>query len=295
MVTDRDIAILSALAKYYVLSRPQVQRLCFESDVSGRVTRRRLQLLVDARLVNRQQMLFCAPHGGMPTTVYFPSQLGNELLAKHLDDERLLLTPVLAPVQHHIPHWIAVSETHIALDRAATEANVTIDPWVNEWDTVNKDETVPERRFRLYSLLSETPRLVCAPDAAFVLHVRGFRKVFFLEQDRATSASKQVAEGKCRGYAALAERQMQRQMFPHANVDTFTVLCIAPDRKRRDALRLAMNHRAGANLWRFAAADDLNDDPLHSPIFYPCLGEPSSIIKASATCTTTDPRGDTPS
>lgn len=43
MITDRDIAILSALAKYYVLSRPQIQRLCFESDVSGRVTRRRLQ------------------------------------------------------------------------------------------------------------------------------------------------------------------------------------------------------------------------------------------------------------
>jgi hypothetical protein len=295
MVTDRDIAILSALAKYYVLSRPQIQRLCFESDVSGRVTRRRLQFLVDARLINRQQMLFCAPQGGMPTTVYFPAALGNEMLARHLDDEQHLLTPVQTPIQHHIPHWIAVAETHIAFERAASQAEVAIDPWVNEWDIVNKDETHPERRFRLYTLISETPKLICAPDAAFLLSVRGFRKVFFLEQDRATSSAKQVADGKSRGYAALAERQLHRQMFPQANVDAFTVLCITPDRKRRDALRLAMNNRPGAGLWRFAAAEDLEDGPFHRPIFYPCLGEPSSITKPSATCTTTGPRGDTPS
>jgi hypothetical protein len=296
MVTERDIAIILALTKYYVLSRPQVQRLCFESDVSGRVTRRRLQLLVDARFVNRQQMLFCAPHGGMPTTVYFPAPLGNELLARHFDDDRHLLTPTLTPIQHHIPHWIAVAETHIALDQSLkAQSELSIDPWVNEWDVVNKDETAPERRFRLYTLITETPKLVCAPDAAFVLHVRGFRKVFFLEQDRATTGVKQVADGKSRGYAALAERQLHRQMFPEANVEGFTVLCITPDRKRRDALRLAMNNRPGSNLWRFAAAEDLADDPFHRPIFYPCLGEPSSIIKPSDGCTTTHPREDTPS
>ncbi len=291
MVTERDIAILLALAKYYVLSRPQVQRLCFTSDVSGRVTRRRLQLLVDARLINRQQMLFCAPHGGMPATVYFPAPLGNELLAKHLDDERYLLTPAIAPIQHHIPHWIAVAETHIAFDRAAEAANVSIDPWLNEWDVVNKDETQPERRFRLYTLLSETPRLICAPDAGFLLHVQGFRKVFFLEQDRATSGARQVADGKSRGYAALAERQLHRRMFPQTNIDSFTVLCITPDRKRRDILRLALNNRPGANLWRFAAEDDLQGDLFHTPIFYPCLGDPGSIIKPSAT----HPRGDSQS
>ncbi|MBI1346308.1 hypothetical protein GC163_08450 [bacterium] len=295
MVTDRDLAILSALAKYYVLARPQIQRLCFESDVSGRVTRRRLQYLVDARLINRQQMLFCAPHGGMPATVYFPSPLGNELLARHLDDERLLLTPSIAPIQHHIPHWIAVAESHIAFDKgAAAAAGVTIDPWINEWDVVNKDESAPEKRFRLYTLISETPRLVCAPDAAFLLELKGFRKVFFIEQDRATTGARQVAEGKSRGYAALAERNLHHRMFPTSNVEAFTVLCITPDQRRRDALRLAMNNRPAANLWRFATSQDLAGDPFRSPIFHPCLGEPTSIIKPSAGCTTTGPRGDTP-
>ncbi|MDZ4685277.1 MAG: replication-relaxation family protein [Planctomycetaceae bacterium] len=296
MVTDRDIAIVQALANYYVLSRPQVQRLCFESDVSGRVTRRRLQLLVDARLINRQQMLFCAPHGGTPTTVYFPAPLGNELLAKHFDDDRHLLTPTLTPIQHHIPHWIAVAETHIAFDQSLNgQSDLSIEPWVNEWDVVNKDETAPERRFRLYRLITETPKLVCAPDAGFVLNARGHRKVFFLEQDRATSGVKQVADGKSRGYAAMAERRLHRVMFPEATVEGFNVLCITPDRKRRDALRLAMNNRPGSELWRFAAADDLENDPFHQPIFYPCLGEPTSIIKPSAGCTTTHPREDTPS
>jgi len=39
MLTDRDLAVLLVLDRYYVLSRPQIQRLCFPTDVTGRVTR----------------------------------------------------------------------------------------------------------------------------------------------------------------------------------------------------------------------------------------------------------------
>lgn len=57
MVTDRDLLILRAVARYYVLNRDQVQRLIFPDDKNGRVTRRRLQMLVDAHLLSRQPML----------------------------------------------------------------------------------------------------------------------------------------------------------------------------------------------------------------------------------------------
>ena len=39
---------------------------------------------------------------------------------------------------------------------------VTLGGWINEWDIVNKDESVPEKRFRLYALIRESPRLICA-------------------------------------------------------------------------------------------------------------------------------------
>ena len=46
MITERDILILVALVRYYVLNRQQIQRLVFPTDSNGRITRRRLQSLV---------------------------------------------------------------------------------------------------------------------------------------------------------------------------------------------------------------------------------------------------------
>ena len=70
MITDRDILILLALVRYYVLNREQIQRLVFPTDRNGRITRRRLQSLVDEHLINRQNLLFCHP-SATPAPVYF--------------------------------------------------------------------------------------------------------------------------------------------------------------------------------------------------------------------------------
>src|SRR6185369_16543392 len=104
-----------------------------------------------------------------------------------------------------------------ALDEAIkSQSAVTLDGWLNEWDICNKDESAPEKKYRLYTLIRESPRLVCAPDAAFLLTVKGHSKVFYVEQDRATSGVYQVASSKSPGYAALAEAGLQRRHFPQA-------------------------------------------------------------------------------
>jgi hypothetical protein len=270
MVTERDIAVLVALARYYVLSRPQLQRLCFPTDNGGRATRRRLDHLVDLHLINRQHQLYCQPSGGSPASVYFPSVMGSELLAQHFDDERYLATSTISPIPHHINHWLAVSETHIAFDAALAL----------QYDVVNKDESKAEHRYRLYTLLRESPRLVCTPDAAFLLSMLGHKKTFYLEQDRATSGARDIAETKTKGYAVMAELASHRRHFPESTVETFTVLMIAPSIGRRETLRKAIKGKAGDSLWRFAAVDDVTPEKLlHAPIFYPCEGEPSSLIK----------------
>ena len=46
MLTPRDVTVIEILARYYVLTREQIQRRCFPDDPHGRVTRRRLQALV---------------------------------------------------------------------------------------------------------------------------------------------------------------------------------------------------------------------------------------------------------
>lgn len=281
MITARDIEIVRAIARYYILNRPQIQSLCFPGDSSGRATRRRLQELITFGLINRHQLVVHHPHAGSPGPVYYPARKGCELLAEHFDDERYLVTPTAPPQSHQVFHWLAVSETHIAIDRAiALQNDVTLSGWLNEWDIANKDESAPEKRFRLYTLLRESPRLVCAPDAAFLLALRGHKKVFYLEQDRNTSGVNRIAASKTPGYAELAARQLHRRHFPDATVESFTVLVVTTTARRRDALRKALRGKPGADLWKFVARPELQPETfLHEPIHYPCDGEPVALVK----------------
>ena len=269
MITDRDFLILLALERYYVLNRQQIQRLVFPTDPNGRITRRRLQALVDEHLIHRQNTLFCHPSAA-PAPVYFPAPKGCELLAEHFEDPRYLLTPTAAPIPHHTFHWLAVSDTHIAIDEAIKRQDqARIEGWINEWDVVNKNESRPEKRYRLYTLIREHPRLICAPDAAFLLWIQGQTKVYYLEQDRATSGVQQIANSKTLGYAAMAEGQLHRRHFPETTHAEFSVLMVAPTPKRRDWLRRAMKGKQGADLWRFVAAADLIPDRLlYEPVYY---------------------------
>ena len=259
----------------------QIQRLCFPADENGRVTRRRIQSLVDAKLISRTQMQVYNPAAGTPAPVYFPSRKGCEFLAEHGDDERFLTTPTQTPQPHHLFHWLALSDTHIALDAAvAAQEEVTLTDWLSEWDIANKDESLPEKRYRIYTLINETPRLVCAPDAAFLLAMRGHAKVFYLEQDRNTSGVAQIAASKTAGYAAMAERCLHRRHFPQTTLDAFSVLMVAPSERRRDALKKAIREKPGAALWRFVAVQDLTPERfLVAPIFHRCDGEPLPLIK----------------
>lgn len=281
MITERDIDVLRALVRYFVLNRPQIQRLCFLGDPSGRITRRRLQTLVSEDLINRHNLVFHHPYAGSPGPVYYPSRRGCEFLAEYYDDEKYLLVPTQTPQSHQAFHWLAVSETHIALDQAiAAQNQVELEGWLNEWDVANKDESVPEKRYRVYTLLRETPRLVCAPDAAFLLSLRDYKKVFYLEQDRATSGVRRVAVSKTKGYDEMAKRQGQRRHFPEATVPAFTVLLVAPTARRRDALRKEFRDKPGAELWKFAAANELTSESfLFEPIFYSCDGDAMSLVK----------------
>ena len=283
MITPRDTDILCDVQRYYVMNRHQIQRRRFSGDNTGRLTRRRLQRLVAEGFLNRMRPMICYPSVS-PAPVYFPASRGCELLAEIFGDERYLSTPTIAPIAHHTLHWLQVTETHMAFDGAlAGNESVRINEWINEWDIVNKDESVPEKRFRLYTLLRDKPRLVCAPDSAFLLSAYGHSKIFYLEQDRGTSGVRNVANGKAPGYAGLAERNLQSRHF-QATVGEFGVLLIAPTERRRDALRAAIAEKPGAHLWRFTAEADVTPEKaVFEPIWYSCgKDDPSPLVKKGA-------------
>jgi hypothetical protein len=318
MINDRDIAILLALVRYYVLNTSQIKRLIFTNLPDGRVARRRLQTLADAHLVNRQNVQVCSATNQSPPLVYYPSRGGCEFLRSHFGDDNYLLTPTRTPIPHHVQHWLAVSDTHIAFDTAIALQNrsdsegsldrakpidtfrllfgrilqiddnvinppssdIAIDGWLNEWDVANKQEADYSKHFKLYTLIRQTPKLVCVPDAAFLLSKDGHKKVHYVEQDRATSGVEQVVAQKTPGYAAMAEDNLHTRHFPESTIPTFSVLMIAPTPSRRDSLRKAMKGKPSADRWRFVATADMRPETLLSaPIFYPCEGEPRPLLK----------------
>ena len=278
----RDIAIFDDLVRYRFLDRKQIQSLHFPSDTTGRATRRRLHELAEAGYIDRLSLLYAHPVSGSPAAVFQLSRRGYAFLAEHHGNEELRVAPTENVLPHLLPHWLALSDTHIMIDQAvARQAVVTFGGWINEYDVVNKDEQSPEKRYCLYTLIRESPRLVCAPDAAFVLTAGSYSRVYYLEQDRATSGVQQLASAKTRGYAALSGLGLHSRHFSGAVLPSFRVLLITTSRKRRDNLRAAIQSKAGADLWWFASTDDLSPETiLVEPLWYVCGDDvPRSIIR----------------
>lgn len=278
----RDIAIFRDLTRYRFLDRRQIQRLHFPDDATGRACRRRLLELVGAGYVDRLSLLYANPVAGSPAAVFQLARKGHEFLAEHHDDERFRVMPAEGVLPHLLQHWLALSETHILLDQAiARQSVVTLDGWINEYDIVNKDEQSPEKRYCLYTLIRDNPRLVCAPDAGFVLSAGGHSRVYYVEQDRATSGVQQLASGKTKGYAAMFENGLHKRHFAQATLPAFRVLLITTSKKRRDNLRGAIATKPGANLWWFASTDDLTAETFLSAAVWHVCGDakPHSIIR----------------
>ena len=216
MLPARDIQILRSVAHYDTLTRAQITRLHFPGD-DGRITRKRLKVVLDLGLVNQSTMRVVNPavSGGTSAPVYYPSAAGMAFLNEGREEgqSRLLLNTT-TPNWMFLYHFVAVAETHIALDAAAgLRPDVSVVQWHGERSLLDPKASDPEKKFQLYECVSDVgkPRVVCVPDAGFLLDRGGHRKVFLLEQDRDTTKSaERVAASKCGGYAGLYAKQLHR-------------------------------------------------------------------------------------
>ncbi len=289
MLPPRDLQILHSVAHYDTLTRAQVNRLHFPGD-DGRITRKRLKILLALGLLNQTSMRVVNPavNGGVSAPVYYPSARGTTFLNEGRDAVAdALVLNAECPNWLFLYHFVAVAETHIMLDAAAKlRADVRVACWYGERAIRDPKEKEPEKKYRLYQCVSgeDKQRVVCVPDAGFLLEKAGHRKVFYLEQDRDTTKSAdRVAASKCGGFAGLHARQLHRRAFPETNVDKFTVLMLAPTENRRDALRASVRKHPGADLWKFASLTDVRPESfLAGAIWYPCEGEPKPLVQGGS-------------
>ena len=281
MLQLRDIEVMASVARYYTLTRGQINRLHFPTDHDGRITRKRLRIINEDGLINRTQMQVVNPLMGAPAYVYYPSAKGCAFLAQELKDDKYKFACTLTPNWMYLYHWVEVAQTHVLLDQAVARfPGVTVDDWMSEWTIVNPEEKEPEKRFRLFTRLGQ--KLVCAPDAAFLLEKDGFRKAFYIEQDRDTTKSAdRVAAQKCHGYAGLFEKRAHiGRHFPTTNVEKFAVLFVTPSANRRDALKKAFASKPAPWLYKFTSQTELTAETfLTSPIWHPCEGDPAPLFK----------------
>ncbi len=267
-LTSKKLEILRVVAHYSVLLRTQIQRIV--GIRSDRHMRAMLQQLCMTGLLQKTRMQVVNDRSGAPAPVYFSTKKGLELIAGQLGDEQHLHVCTRTPDWQHLFHWVSVSETHVRLDEAVRDdQRVELEGWFGEWDEINPTAKAPEDRFRLYTLLSEKPRLVCVPDAAFALAVSGgFSKTYYLEVDRGTSGIRQIASSKSPGYFELFRSGKFRRHFPTA-ANSFSVLHVSPTPVRRDLLRKAFATKAGNELHFFCAWNDwVPEKLLKEPIFY---------------------------
>lgn len=280
-VTPTDLLFLQALARYYVLTRDQLQRLCGRKDVSDRSVRKHLLKLQQAGLImkHRVPVLIAGTNGAAP--VYYVTGNGARCLADTSDDERYHKINTKEPRGDRLNHWIAVNETRMILEGAvASIPKLTLDSWINEWEEIEKE---PGNRpsFTLHTQLRESPPLSCSPDAGFLLSVQGHSKVYYLEQDLATSSVQQVAARKTKGYAELLRQQRHREHFPMTTLDRFGVLLVTTSRQRCLNLARELRKHEDPELWRMVATTDLTaGGTFVDPIFYGTESiEPKKLLK----------------
>ena len=279
-VTETDVRLLEAVARYYVLTREQIARLCQLNHASGRSTRKHLSKLLQGGYLQRHNVPVALPGSNGAAPVYYPTKAGAELLASWFDDERYLATMTRHPRADRLSHWIDLNNTRIVIEHALARQNdVKLEHWISEYETINKDAAEPER-FTLQTTLRDVPPLSCSPDAGFLLSISGQAKVYYVERDRGTSSPHQIAARKTRGYAELARQQNHLRHFPSATVPTFSVLFITTSAYRCNQLAKELRKRESPELWLMIDHHDLTSESfLSQPIILKSDGQRASLIQ----------------
>lgn len=241
--------------------------------------------MVDAGLIHSPKQQVPSPVSGAVCPAYYLGAKGRDVLLEKFDDPTLFGKPVSLQQRPQLEHCLAVAQTQLSL-RAAANAHPTVSlvQWYHEFETLNPLLS-PAEQFGLFSELQSRPRIVCNPDAAFMLQRSEDRVVYYLEQERGGTGAHQVYARKHKGYEFLMRQKDHCRHFPDATYrDGFTVLCVAKSIGHRTALLAAFKEKPQGDYWRFAAASEIDSETfLSTPVWYRAgRDKPSPLIRPSA-------------
>ncbi|MCG8448304.1 MAG: replication-relaxation family protein [Pirellulales bacterium] len=250
----RDQPLLEYLARYYLLAPSHIQQLCYPESTS-RVTRRRCASLAADGYIHR----YPKKHDDNRRPVYYLADRGKEWLADHYDDDRYLAKPTkLLCRSEHVEHTLAVGEFLHSLQQAISRQDVVeLCESFHEFEPVNPTAEAADW-IRLFTEIRPSPRLVCMPDAAFMLGRDEHRVIYYVERETGTSGSSVVPKKKYGGYQELDRRELFRKHFPQTTWKHFFVLVVCPTPRWRDRFVKHLVKVAGddAQRWKAISVED---------------------------------------
>ncbi len=282
-ILEREICVLTQLARHLVLTRPHISKLCYPADKNGRVCRARMRALNACGFVTRKPFR-ASGSLGPPTYLYFLSHEGRRFLAEHYDDVRYRFKPTSMLRPTHVDHYLELTDLSILFQNHVipNQSEVKLVDWYNEDEILNYEELDEGLHHRLFTEIQHHPkRIICRPDAAFMLEKDGTRGAFYIERERDRNGPKQVAAKKVPGYIGLLKQSLHRRHFPTTTLDRFTVLFIGENSNHRDRLRKAFEQHPDPARWRFASVKDLDQSSfLFEPVWVRCDQDlPTPLVK----------------
>jgi len=274
-LTPRHTAILRAQRRYFFMTTAQIRDASAPADKDGSVTREHLRKLLALGFTKRHEPRFLETGKATAPPVFLPTVKGSCALAVATGDVNDILH--VEPTFRDwisIHHYTALTSLHMTIDAAfAAQTHVTQHALYFEHEVVQPDALEPSKKFRLNTIVSDTPRIVCCPDSGFEVEVGGHRRAIYVEREMGSDTPQRAIAKKHKGMALLSETGLFRRHFPLAK--DMRVLAICPNPSWRDALRAAFKERdgvspklkAGAHLWLFVAAQYVAKEAfLHEPM-----------------------------
>jgi hypothetical protein len=215
-LSERDLAVLSAVRQHRFLTATQIERLFFTDhatpSASARICRRVLARLHRDRVLARLQRRVGGVRAGSASYVYALGSTGGQILG----DRRARVTE---PSTLFLDHTLAIGDARVELVEAARQ---------RLFDLVEV-EIEPEC-WRRFSGDGGAPATV-KPDLYIVSGRDDFEDCWFMEIDRGTESPAAIAR-KCRAYDLY-----WRSGLEQAAQGTFpVVLWVTPDDRRVERL-----------------------------------------------------------
>ena len=267
LLQERDLAILSDLARYRLLNTSQIETLRASDEnivlrFSSRLTlTRRLKLMFHHGYVQRIARPLAQ---GSLEPIYVLDSLGVKALQRQRDEEIKAKTSL--PKAVALEHLLSVNQFRLSLEVAckstiygSDESRVELAGW-QSGDAVKFAVPLAIKGER-----TQTVRLI--PDGFFALRSRGQRLFYFVEADRGTE-SLPVLLAKCRAYYAYWQSGGFGQDFSLSPQVGFRVLFVLHSSRRLETMRkTAAALLSGQRMFWMTTEDEISPHRVLEPVF----------------------------